>query len=128
MSVGSRDQSALRCDFNGENMIFYTDRFIKNGFAGCSRGPFIFIRPAYRADEGLIAHERVHRWQWFTTLSLHSFLYLLWPDYKLRSEVEAYREQARYYADDRRPFFAKMICEKYGLNVTYTDVLARLYA
>lgn len=107
-------------------MVFYTTRFVKAGFAGCTYGPLIFIRPAYRSDRGLLEHERVHARQWLRTLGLHSLLYALSKTYRLRAEVEAYREQARHYPDDRRPMFARAIAEKYGLDISPDDAIKRL--
>lgn len=107
-------------------MILYTDRFVDAGAHASTRGPFIFVRPRYRDDVGLIEHEKVHRRQFFRVFVIHSFLYLLWPDYRYRAEVEAYKEQAKHYPDDRRPLFAQFICTKYGLTVSYSDALAAL--
>ena len=45
-------------------MVVYANRFVKAGFAGCTKGPVIFIRPEYRSDRGLLEHERVHARQW----------------------------------------------------------------
>ena len=80
-------------------MIFYTNRFVPEGSAGCARGPVILIRPEYRYDKGLLAHEQVHTYQWWRTLGLHSFLYLFSKRYRLKAEVEAYREQLKYRPD-----------------------------
>lgn len=90
------------------------------------KGPFIFIRPKYKDDLGILAHEKVHRWQWLRTLSLHSFLYLFVPEYKLAAEVEEYREQARWYDDDRMKKFAGFISRNYGLKVTEESALELL--
>lgn len=106
--------------------VFYTDRFVPDGFAGCARGPLIFIRPDYRDDKGLLEHEKVHRRQWLGTLSLHSLLYLFVPDYKFRAEVEAYREQLKHYPDDRSKLFAGFIANDYGLDVTEQEALDAL--
>jgi len=77
-------------------LIFYTNKFIPASSAACARGPVIFIRPEYRDDKGLEAHEQVHVRQWWRTLGLHSLLYLVSKRYRLNAEVEAYREQLRY--------------------------------
>ena len=98
--------------------VFYTNRFVPKGSAGCARGPVILIRPEYRGDAGLLAHERVHVWQWLRTLGMHSFMYLLSDRYKLACEVEAYQEQAKHYPDDRTTRFAIYIADDYGLTVT----------
>ena len=107
-------------------MIFFTDKLVPANAAGCARGPVIFIRPKYRDDQGLIAHEKEHVRQWLTTLGLHSFLYLLSDQYKLWAEVEAYKIQATYYADDRRPMFARFIANDYNLDVSESEVLGLL--
>lgn len=99
-------------------MIFYTERFIPAWAAGCARGPLIFIRPKYRDDVGLLAHEQVHVSQWFKTLGLHPLFYRLSKRYRLWSEVQAYREQAKRYPDDRRLMFAVSIAANYKLSVT----------
>lgn len=108
------------------NVIFYTDRFIPVWAAGCARGPFIFIRPRYKDDAGLLAHERVHVKQWLRTFGLHGLLYLLSDKYKLGAEVQAYKAQAACYPDDRRPAFAKFISENYGLAITPAAALELL--
>ena len=137
-------------------MIFYTDRFVPENSAACARGPFIFIRPEKRGDRGLLEHERLHVKQWFVVtavsiiaylvfahvvyqhtqfpvfsitpvfVALNGVIYTVFQRYRLYSEVAAYRVQARYYSDDRRPLFARFICDKYGLSVNYADVLADL--
>ena len=53
-------------------------------------------------------------------------MYLFVREYKLASEVEAFREQARWYDDDRLPYFAKIIATRYGLKVTEEDALKLL--
>lgn len=106
-------------------MIFYTNRFVTEGFAGCARGPFIFIRPQYMTDVGLREHEKVHRRQWLRTLGLHSFLYLLVPKYRLASEVEAYKEQLRYNPG-RAELYAVFISTKYKLPIAQDAALRLL--
>ena len=107
-------------------MIFYTNRFIPEFAAACARGPFIFIRPEYKDDLGLKAHEMEHVKQWLFTLGLHSILYLLFSEYRLWAEVDAYKVQAEYYPDDRKPLFAQYIATKYKLNITKEDALKLL--
>ena len=103
-------------------MIFYTNFGIPSEHAACTRGPVIFIRPKYMGDAGLLAHERVHVRQWFEGfLLIHQVLYLLKPDYRLRCEVAAYKEQAKHYQDDRIPLFARFIAERYGLDISAAE-------
>lgn len=106
--------------------VFHTNFSVPDGAAGCTRGPIVFIRPEYKDDAGLLAHEQRHVWQWFRTLGLHSFLYLLFDQYKLACEVECYRLQATHYPDDRLPLFAKFLATSYGLNISEEDALQKL--
>jgi hypothetical protein len=106
---------------------FYTDRFVSPTARGTTRGFLIFIRPQYKDDRGLLEHEKVHRKQFFKHgLFIHSLLYKFVPEYRIASEVEAFREQARWYEDDRLPHFAKIIATRYGLNVTEEAALKLL--
>ncbi len=107
-------------------LVFYTDAGMKPWMAACTRGPVILIRPAYRDDAGLLAHEKVHRRQWLRTLGMHSILYLLSRSYRLSAELEAYTEQARHYPDDRAPLFAQYIATRYGLDITPEAALCQL--
>jgi hypothetical protein len=106
-------------------MIFYTNRFVPKGAAGCARGPVILIRPEYKGDAGLLAHEKIHRLQWFLTFGLHSILYLLFDFYKLQSEVEAYKVQMQY-TQGKTELFAKFIAEDYDLDITQAEALELL--
>ena len=54
-------------------------------------------------------------------VGLHALLYLLSAKYKLWSEVQAYKRQAQYYADDRRLKFAGYISKYYKLNISTED-------
>jgi hypothetical protein len=72
----------------------------------------------YRNDAGLHAHELVHVRQWFFSLGLLPILYYFVPKFKLWCEVQAYKVQLEYYADDRSWQFAGFIANKYGLDVT----------
>ncbi len=111
-------------------LCFYTNFGVPNGSAGCARGPVIFIRPQYKDDRGLYKHEFTHVKQWLRTLALHSFLYLLWPAYRLKSEVEAYKVQLQYCNDielnTRR--FARFIATKYDLDITDEEAYRLLTA
>jgi hypothetical protein len=109
-------------------MVFYTDRFIPSDAAGCARGPIVFIRPQYKDDKGLLAHENNHVKQWLRTFGLHSWLYILSKSYRLASEVECYRIQASFYEDDRRPLFARYIARSYGLDISEQEALKLLTA
>lgn len=94
--------------------------------AGRAQGPVIRILERSRGDRGLYEHELLHAKQWWFTLGLHSFLYLLIPAYRLWAEVQAYKEQAKHYADDRRELFADFIAHRYGLNIAPQQALQKL--
>lgn len=99
------------------SLVFYTDR-IPDKFGGYSIGPIILIRPKYRDDKGLLAHELVHRRQWFTSVGMSTLLYAMSRGYRLWAEVEAYREQLKHYPDDRSWKLAEALATKYDLNLT----------
>jgi len=103
-------------------LTFYTDFGVPQGSAGATRGPVVFIMPSHKADEGLYRHELTHVKQAFLGLFIgHALLYALVPPYRLWCEVQAYREQSRYYLEDRIPLFARFIAEKYRLNITAAE-------
>lgn len=104
---------------------FYTNRFIPAEHAACARGFVIFIRPEYKDDKGLLAHEMEHVYQWCATIGLHSFFYLLSKQYRLWAEVEAYKEQLKYSPGNELRF-AEFIADKYGLNVSAEEALELL--
>lgn len=106
--------------------VFYTNRFIPKPHQACARGPFIFIKPEFKGDKGLLEHEKVHRRQFFRTFGLHSLLYLFVEDYRLHAEVEAFREQARHYPDDRIPRFAQLLASNYRIDITEDEALDAL--
>lgn len=110
-------------------IVIYSDRLVPDCFAGYSYGPIVAIRPACRGDRGLLEHEFVHARQWWRGLGvIHAARYWLSRAYRLRVEVEAYREQARWYVTDRRPLFARFLAEEYDLGITFEQALALLTA
>lgn len=109
-------------------LVFYTDKLLPSGSAGVMRIfllPCIFIRPTYRGDEGLLAHELAHvRQAWRRLLVPHSLLYLFSDDYRLTCEVEAYREQLRVNrlanfkgGKDYAAMYAGFIANDYKLTI-----------
>lgn len=103
------------------NLTFYTDKLIPAKFGGVAIGPVILIRLKYRGDVGLLRHEETHRKQWLRTFGLHSFRYQFDKDYRLATEVEAYREQIKHYPDDRSWRFAEFLATKYDLALTQEE-------
>jgi len=106
-------------------MVFYTDKFIPKRFAGYTIGPFIWIRPKYKDDIGLLTHEKTHAKQWYYTLGISSFLYLVSKKYRLWAEVQAYKAQFKCppanVQNSYRVAYSKFISERYGLNVTSNE-------
>ncbi len=112
-------------------ITIYTDN-LPEKFGGLTRGPFVFIRPKYRDDKGLHAHEYTHVKQWWgcgllcmaaLTAILHlgygmslagafgnaimgfaafPLLYAMFDPFKLWCEVQAYRRQLSCYTPERR--------------------------
>ena len=102
-------------------IVIYTDSnfLIPKGSAGCARAIFIFIRPEYKDDAGLHAHERVHVKQYIRTLGLHSLLYAVSKRYRFKAEVEAYARQLKVdgsLINLRR--YAEYISLHYNLDVS----------
>lgn len=106
-------------------LVFYTDFGVPQGFSGCARGPAVFIRPTSKGDAGLLAHEMVHVGQWFATLGLHSFLYLLSKRYRLWAEVQAYRVQLEH-SPESAYIFALYLATRYRLPVDRDQAMALL--
>lgn len=106
-------------------MILYTNHLIPVKFAGYTIGPFIFIRPEYKYDKGLLAHEKVHVAQWFRTFGLHGLFYTFNESYRLKSEVEAYKVQLQYSPGNELRF-AGFISEKYNINITTKEAMELL--
>lgn len=131
--------------------IFYV-RNLPPDVGGCANGPVIRLLERYRFDEGIYRHELMHVKQWamFAWLSiplayalyhfgyfdylglsvlpmaLHSALYRLIPRYRLWAEVSAYKEQLRFYPDDRSEFFAEYLAEYYDLKIRPAQALKHL--
>ena len=106
-------------------MIFYTTRFIKKPHAGTTYGPFIFIKPEYKDDRGLLEHEKEHVKQWLFSIGLHSILYLFSKRYRLWSEVQCYRAQLKH-SPGREELFASFIADRYDLDITKEEALKEL--
>jgi hypothetical protein len=128
-------------------MTFYNN-FVPKGHGAWALGPLVFIRPKYRGDKGILAHEKLHVVQWaaccllflvpfaaigyatgihFELASLLMFwVFYLIPAFRLRVEVAAYRVQADCYDDYRLDHFAGFISTKYRLKITPTDALKLL--
>ncbi len=111
--------------------IFYTDRVLPDRFGGMTVGCIVFIRPKYREDIGILKHEETHVRQFWRLPALNGLLYVLSKKWRLKAEVEAYREQlcwppaisdyVRY-----KQAYAGFISTKYYLDVTEAETLKLL--
>lgn len=86
---------------------------VSSKFASCTYGPFVFIRSRCWNDRGLIEHELVHSRQFWNPLK--------WFDGTLKWEIEAYKEQLKWYAEDKTHLFATFIATKYGLDISVEE-------
>ena len=75
--------------------IIYTDA-MADYQGGYTKGPLVYIRPKYKGDQGLIAHEVYgHALMWWLTLGLIGLLNY-WRPVRLWSEVRAFKIQMKY--------------------------------
>ena len=127
--------------------VVYTDDMPER-FGGYASGPCVKIRPKYLDDRGLLEHELVHVRQFWRSLGVEIFisnvytmprLLKLWgifgdvealvnasKKWKLRLEVEAYREQLKHYATDNTFLFAGFLVTKYGLDISVEEAMKLL--
>lgn len=87
-------------------------------FALCGIGMHLVDHPFWQLGYALLPFGIV----------LHGALYTYIPAYKLACEVACYKEQAKWYENDRRPLFAHFIAEDYGLDVTVDEALEAIKA
>jgi hypothetical protein len=131
------------------HILIYTDS-LDEGIGGQANGPVVRIRPKYRDDKGLHAHELEHVKQWWIatilsaaliaaglyhfqeplwgaigSIGVHGLLYKLVPAYRLWCEVQAHKVQAEY-SPQSIAFFAQRIATMYGLNITAEEAEQRL--
>jgi len=108
-------------------MVFYTNWFIRKGMAATTIAMCIFIRPEYKQDKGLLAHEQVHVSQFWRTFGASSLLYLL-PSFRYKYEVEAYKKQLEFsvYHEKDAAHFAAFITNNYWLSVEQDKVIEDL--
>ena len=96
--------------------VFYTDRLIPTRFAGTTIGPFVFIRPSYKDDIGLLNHELVHVKQFWKN-PLMQLWYQFSKKDRLQYEAEAYNTQLKY-SPNRLDLFAGFLVNNYNLQIT----------
>ena len=109
------------------------------GTGGYAKAWFIRIRPKYRDndDTGILVHEETHVWQFWTGgLIIHMLRYTWSKSYRLKCEVEAYKEQLKWYPANTeleryRDMYAGFISDPdpvkgYGLTITKEEALRLL--
>lgn len=102
-------------------IVIYTDR-LKFWQAGAANAMIVRIRPHYKNDEGLLAHELEHVKQAYRgILIIHALLYLFAPKYRFWAEVQAYRKQLTLSADKKTDSvkYARAISQKYRIDITF---------
>lgn len=105
------------------HLTIYTDRLIPAWMGGMAIGPVILIRLKYRHDTGMLEHEKVHVGQFWSNPVLFGLRYKFSRKWRTRYEVEAYREQAKHYADDRRVRLAQHLATRYDLGISEAEAL-----
>lgn len=136
-------------------LVIYTDR-LPSGVGGTANGPIVRIRPEYRADAGIHAHEYEHVRQWYSEgligmalavmialvlgcnwslalvtaplgLVTHSLGYALWARHRLWCEVQAYRKQMRHGLS-LDDAARRLMSPRYKLGLRYIDAIRLLSA
>jgi len=137
------------------HLVIYTDR-LPSGVGGTANGPIVRIRPEYRADAGIHAHEYQHVIQWYAEglvgmllvallalaagvhwplalaiapagMAAHSLGYALSASHRLWSEVQAYRVQMRHGLS-LDDAARRLMSPRYKLGLHYIDALRLLSA
>ncbi|MEC5207373.1 hypothetical protein QF022_002329 [Vogesella perlucida] len=137
------------------HLVIYTDR-LPEGVGGTANGPLVRIRPEYRDDAGIHAHEYQHVIQWYQEgalgmllvalialaagchwslalaiapvgMAAHSLGYALSASHRLWCEVQAYQVQMQYGL--RLDDAAlRLMSPRYKLGLRYIDALRLLSA
>lgn len=108
------------------SLTIYT-KFIPAQFSGYSIGPVVLIRPEFRDDAGLHAHEAMHAAQFWRRPFTHDLRYLVSRAYRQACEVEAYRAQL-VLAPWGLEKFAASLAGKYRLGISLEGARALLVA
>ena len=107
------------------HFTFYTDSFIPARFGGTTYGIFVFIRPKYKNDIGMLKHELTHVKQFWRN-PLFGLWYYFSKTSRLKYEAEAYKAQLVCYPDSRKKLFAQYLVNNYSLGITYDQAIAAL--
>lgn len=89
-------------------------------FAAMSFGPIILVRPKYASDKGLLEHEKVHVHQFYRSLGLFGIPYHLSKRFRIKCEVEAYKQQLKF-SPNATDVFARHLSTLYNADITFED-------
>jgi Flp pilus assembly protein TadB len=134
------------------HIIRYTDK-MPDHVGGYARWFYIAIRPKYKDDLGIHAHEKEHVRQWWVLTivccaliagachilgqpyhyaalgaAVHSLLYKFVRPYRQWAEVEAFKEQLKHYEPHYLPNMARRLSRGYGLKITQEEAERLLQA
>ena len=97
--------------------IIRNNRLVSNGFEGSAYWMFIVIRRDIELTKALLEHEIIHVKQiWRYTPLLFAILYFGFQKYKLKFEVEAYKETLKYNKNETPESIAEMLHTKYKID------------
>ncbi len=103
--------------------VIYTDRFMSDQCGGKAIGFIVLIRPKYKEDKGIHAHELYHVGCFWENPLFHWAFYLLSKKVRLKEEVFAYGFQlilppAINDLERYRRWYAKALATKYRLGIS----------
>jgi len=133
------------------HIVKYTDKVLQG-----ESGLFvIYLNPAKRGDEGLLAHEYEHVKQWYlclaiglllalgvylllsnltaslficaVSISLKGILYTYVKPFRQWAEVKAFRAQIKVTDGEHQEFFSNALVNNYKLSISYGKALQLLY-
>ena len=97
----------------------------------CIKNFDIYVLEEHKNDRGLIEHERVHIQQKRKDPLNHARRYERDQDYRLQCEIEAYREQIKWYPKNEKENlkvrFAWYLSEWYDLRITQDEAYELLW-
>ena len=111
--------------------VYYTDA-LPDGVGGEARAFIVRIRPVYKDDSGILAHELEHvRQAWCGLLLGHALLYQFVRRYRQWAEIRAYREQMCWLRADGAYLSLddaawRLTSPRYNLGITIDEARAAL--
>jgi hypothetical protein len=111
-------------------VVFYNSALIPARFAAYTIGPLVFIRPAYKTDEGLRRHEMTHVAQFWKSWGFSVIAYELSKKARLQYEAEAYAVQRSYDLSvgkgDKLLLFGGFLVKNYNLGISLDAATAAI--